>query len=96
MRTWSEIWEGLQNFFTGFSSNWVEYLLQFLLIAVIFYFVFKILKTNKAEKFIAVVVAVVVFTGAIFALSSKFSQDILLLVIIMVALLIFTMFITDF
>lgn len=95
MRTWADIWEGLQNFISGFGDNWIEYLLQFLLIAVIFYFVFKILKTNKAEKFIAVVVAVVVFSGAIFALSSKFSQDILLLVIIMIALLIFTMFNTE-
>lgn len=95
MRSWTEIWEGLQNFFLQFGNNWVEYILEFLLIAVVFYFVFKILKTNKAEKFIAVIVAVVIFSGAIFALSSNFSQDILLVVIIMVALLIFTMFNTE-
>lgn len=65
------------------------------MLSVVFYLIFKILKTNKAGKFIAVVIAVVLPFGLIFTMSSHFSQDMSILVILMVALLVFTMFNTE-
>jgi len=64
-------------------------------LTVILYFVFKILKVNKGGKFIAVVVLFLILTGVTFALSTNFSADMLLLVIVMVALLVFTIFNTE-
>ena len=95
MRTWENVLEGLQKFFTEFGNNFVEYILQFIFLTVILYFVFKILKVNKGGKFIAVVVLFLILTGVTFALSTNFSADMLLLVIGMVALLVFTMFNTE-
>lgn len=95
MRTWESVLEGLQKFFTEFGNNFVEYILQFIFLTVILYFVFKILKVNKGGKFIAVVVLFLILTGVTFALSTNFSADMLLLVIVMVALLVFTMFNTE-
>ena len=43
MRTWENVLEGLQKFFTEFGNNFVEYILQFIFLTVILYFVFKIL-----------------------------------------------------
>ena len=95
MRTWEDIGNGIKNFFGQFGNNWVEYVLQLLVLSVVFYLIFKILKTNKAGKFIAVVIAVVLPFGLIFTMSSHFSQDMSILVILMVALLVFTMFNTE-
>ena len=84
-----------QAFFNSSAGNWVGYVLQFLLIAAIFYYVFKILKVNKGSKFIAVVTVAVIVSGLAFALTDKFSQELLIIVILMIALLIFTMFHTE-
>lgn len=87
--------ERFQKFFDSFGENWAGYLLQFILIAAVFYYVFKILKVNKGGKFIAVVTVAVIVSGLAFALTDKFSQELLLIIILMIALLIFTMFHTE-
>ena len=87
--------ERLRNFFTGFGDNWAAYILQFILFVAVFYYVFKILKVYKGGKFIAVVTAFVVLSGVAFAFSNNFSQEILIVIIIMIALLVFTMFNTE-
>ncbi len=89
------IGDRFQAFFNSSAENWVGYVLQFLLIAAVFYYVFKILKVNKGGKFIAVVTVAVIVSGLAFALTDKFSQELLLIVILMIALLIFTMFHTE-
>lgn len=89
------IGEKFQAFFNSDAKNWVGYILQFLLIAAVFYYVFKILKVNKGGKFIAVVTVAVIVSGLAFALTDKFSQELLIIVILMIALLIFTMFHTE-
>lgn len=85
----------LRNFFNSFGTNWAAYLLQFILLAVVFFFVFKILKVNKGGKFIAVVTVFVIVSGLAFALTDSFSQEILLILVFMVALIVFTMFNTE-
>lgn len=95
MRTWDDVWEGLKNFFLQFADNYVEYILQFILLSLLFYSVFKILKTNKCGKFIALVIFFVLLSGVIFSLSSKFTSDMLFVIICMIALMVFTMFNTE-
>lgn len=95
MRTWDDVWEGLKNFFLQFADNFVEYILQFILLSLLFYSVFKILKTNKGGKFIALVIFFVLLSGVIFSLSSKFTSDMLFVIICMIALMVFTMFNTE-
>lgn len=97
MKSWEEIANNLKTFFTTFGENlnFVDYLLQFILLAVTFYIVFKILKNNKGGKFIAAVVFFVVLSGVTFAFSNSFSSELTLVIILMIALLIFTMFNTE-
>jgi len=97
-----DLGQKFKDFFDNFGQNWAAYLLQFILIAVTLYYVFKILKVNKGGKFIAVVTFAILLSGfafaitdKFFALSTNFSADMLLLVIVMVALLVFTMFNTE-
>ncbi|MDE7082230.1 MAG: diadenylate cyclase [Clostridia bacterium] len=92
-----DIGESFKKFFNSFGQNWLGYLLQFILIAVVFYYVFKILITNKGGKFIAVVTGAIVISGLAFALTDndKLSQELLIIVILMIALLVFTMFHTE-
>ncbi|MBD5584668.1 MAG: hypothetical protein HDQ88_06265 [Clostridia bacterium] len=83
------------DFFQSFGQNWLAYIFQFILVAVIFYYVFKVLKINKGGKFIAVVTFFVLLSGLAFATTSSFDNEILIIAIIMIALLVFTMFNTE-
>lgn len=92
MENWIELRESLKNFFTHeIAANYVALILQFLLLAIVYFYIFKVLKGNKATKFIAVVVFFVIACGLTFAFT-RFDTYVLLLIIIMMALLIFTMF----
>ena len=97
MNSWETIKNNLITFFTEFGKdlNFVDYLLQFIFLAVTFYIVFKILKNNKGGKFIVAVVFFVILSGVTFAFSNSFSSELTLVVILMIALLIFTMFNTE-
>ena len=95
MKSWETVLNNLKTFFAEFGNNFIEYVLQFILIAVVLYYVFKILKTNKGEKFIAVVVVFLILSGVTFALSKDLSSGMLLVVLAMIALLVFTMFNTE-
>ena len=97
MKSWETIKNNLITFFTEFGKdlNFVDYLLQVIFLAVTFYIVFKILKNNKGGKFIVAVVFFVILSGVTFAFSNSFSSELTLVVILMIALLIFTMFNTE-
>ncbi len=95
-----ENWDALidnvvRNFGTEFSSRWVSYLFQLILFTILFYMMFKVLKNNKANKFIGFIIFFIVFAGIVFALSEDFDSGILLIIIAMTALLVFTMFHTE-
>lgn len=86
------IWENLKNFFlNGIAENYVAVILQFLLIAAVYYYVFKVLKSNKGVKFIAIIFLFVLLVGVAFTLSG-FETYLLLIVVLMIALFIFVMF----
>lgn len=95
-----ENWDALidnvvRNFGTEFSSRWVSYLFQLILFTILFYMMFKVLKNNKANKFIGFIIFFIVFAGIVFALTEDFDSGILLIIIAMTALLVFTMFHTE-
>ncbi len=95
MAVFKDFWDRIVSFFTsGLQEIYISCILEFLLLAVLFYYVFKVLKTNKGIKFIAAVVFFVVFCGLTFSLS-KFDTQLLLIIIAMIALLVFTMFNTE-
>ncbi len=86
------LWENIKYFFLhGIAENYITLILQFILIALVYYYMFKVLKDNKASKFIAVIVFVVLLCGVAFAFSD-FDNCVLFLIIIMISVLIFTMF----
>ena len=87
----NKVAESFKQFFGDFGKNYVEYILQFILFAFLFYYVFKVLKTNKGGKFIAVVIFFVVLCGLSFAFTS-IEPQILLIVIGLIAMIVFTMF----
>lgn len=89
---WQEILNKFKIFFTDtLTTKYVAIILQFILIAVVYYYIFKVLKSNKGTKFIAVITFFVVFCGLTFVLSD-FESYLLLVIVVMIALLIFTMF----
>ncbi len=96
MAYWNDIWDNIKTFFSAetWKSGWFFLLLQFLLLAVIFYYVFKILEDNHAKKFIWIITAVLVVAGVAF-LFSDFAPGLMLLAIILVAILVLVMFNTE-
>ncbi len=48
--TWTDLKDDFFNFFSAenFEENWIAYLLWFLLFAVVFYYVFKVMVKNRA------------------------------------------------
>lgn len=89
---WQDLANKFQTFFTEtLTTKYVALILQFILIAVVYYYIFKVLKSNKGTKFIAVITFFVLFCGLTFVLSN-FESYMLLIIVVMIALLIFTMF----
>lgn len=92
MENWTTLWGNIKSFFLEkVAADYVSLILEFLLLAVVYFYIFKVLKGNKATKFIVVAVCFIVMCGITFsfALLDKYG---LLLIVIMIALLVFTMF----
>lgn len=87
--------EKMSAFFKESSvENYIGYALLGILLSVLFYYVFKILKENKATKFIAAIVGIVLGSGCALMLL-PFDSSVLLIIVLMVILVIFTMFNTE-
>ena len=100
MAVFQDFWNRLVSFFSGsegIQKLYVPCILEFLLLAVLFYFVFKVLTTNKCEKFIPIIVVVVIIFGLTLSLSGEeqFDPQLLLILVLIIALLVFTMFHTE-
>lgn len=79
----------------GFAGNWITYVFQFIMFAVLYYLMFKVLKNNKADKFAGIIVFFIVFAGIALAFSTEISSGFLFIIIAMIAILVFTMFHTE-
>lgn len=84
----------IQFFTVTIKEQYLAFIFQFILFTLVFYFVFKVLKNNKGTKFVAAVIVAVVFCGITFAFSD-FMSEILLIIILMIALIVFSMFHTE-
>ena len=56
---------------------------------------FKVLKVNKSERFVAMIVFFVILFGVSFAFSDTIASQTLIIIIFMIALIVFTMFHTE-
>lgn len=97
MNKWEDFANRLKNFFVTFAEdyNYVEYLLQFILLVFVFYMIFKLLKFNKSERLFGIVIFLVLFSGITFVLSDNLPSADLIIIIAMIALLVFTMYNTE-
>ena len=92
---WEAFAKKISDFLNGFSTNGVSYVMEFIFFAVLFYYVFKVLQSNKNFKFIVVFLVAVVWCGFSFSLSENIQSQFLLIVIIMLSILVFTMYNTE-
>lgn len=90
----TQFWENLKMFFKNLPEIYISCILEFLFCVVIFYCIFKVLQSNKAAKFIPLVIYFTLLCGFTFALT-PFDSQILLIILAMMALLVFTMFHTE-
>lgn len=96
MAIWSTIQQNIvRNFGTEFADRWIAYLLQLILFSVLFYLMFKMLKNNKADKFIAIICFFVIFTGIVSAFTETVSSSVMFIIIAMVGVIVFTMYHTE-
>ena len=65
MSSWTTLVEKIKQFGTGFGSNWLTYFLQLILLSILYYLIFKILKNNKANKFIGLIVFFIDFSEVV-------------------------------
>lgn len=79
----------------GLADRWIACTLQLILFTILYYLMFKVLKSNKANKFIGIIVFFVLLMGTALAFSKEMDSGILLIIITMIALLVFTMFHTE-
>lgn len=95
MTSWDTVKNNFIDFFENFGQNYIAYILQFVLLAVVFYMMFSVLKYSKCTKFILYILLLIVLGGAAFVFSEALSSGMLILLIAMLALIVFTMFSTD-
>ena len=84
-----------ESFITNLSSNFVVYILQFVVLTVLFYLIFKVIKHNKIEHLTAIICFFVVGFSVAFGLSESVNSETLVVVIILIAIIVFTMFNTE-
>ena len=92
---WQNFVDKIDDFFKNFSGNVISYVMEFIFFFALFYYVFKVLQTNKNYKFIAMFVFAVMWCGLSFAFSENIQSQFLLIVIIMLSILVFTMYNTE-
>lgn len=95
-----DIWKTLshnikQNFGTDIANNILSYILQAILFSVLYYMIFKVLKNNKANKIMGIIVFFILFSGIVFALTPLFSPEIYFIVVALITIIVFTMFHTE-
>ncbi len=59
------MWQNIKDVFLHFGENWLAYFAEGILLFLLIYFVFRILKENNAKQLIIVYVVLVLATGAI-------------------------------
>lgn len=95
MKSWDKFVQNLVGFFSqGILDKYIACILELIMFYALFYYVFKVLKSNKATKFIIANVFCIIFGGFTFAMA-EFESQLLVIIVLMYALMIFTMFNTE-
>lgn len=89
---WIDYGAAAKNMIFGF--NW-SYIFEFLIFAVTFYIVLKLIKDNKGMRLVPIFVGVIVAVGFAFSLSDKIDSQMLMLVIVFLDMFILFMFNTE-
>lgn len=89
---WTDYWQRIKNMAVSFDYS---YIVEFLILAVAFYVVFKILKENKGGKLIALFSGTVIVFGIAFSLSTSIDSQSLVLVIFLLVTVVLMMFNTE-
>lgn len=89
---WINYWERVKEMAKAFDYS---YIIEFLVFAVAFYAVFKVLKENKGDKLIALFSGTVIVFGIAFSLSTSIDSQALVLVIFLLVTVVFMMFNTE-
>ncbi|MCD8201777.1 MAG: diadenylate cyclase [Clostridia bacterium] len=93
----SDLIDNLRIFFTESSwEDWVAYAIEFVVLLVVFWAVFRVLQSNKAGRFIpAIFVFIILFGFAAVWTQSKITGEILLILVLLIAMLVFMMYSTE-
>ena len=95
MAQWEVIKQNIiNNFGNGFADRWFTYVLQLILFSVLYYLIFKVLRNNKADKFVGIIVFFIVLMGVAVAFSDL-NPGFMFIIVAMIALLVFTMYHTE-
>ncbi|MCD8205392.1 MAG: DNA integrity scanning protein DisA nucleotide-binding domain protein [Clostridia bacterium] len=93
----SEHFESFKAIFTSSSwSDWLAYAVEFIVILVVFWAVFRVLLTNKAGRFIPLIfVFILVFGFVVSFTDTNVSGEVILMVVLLVAMVVFIMYSTE-
>ena len=89
---WIEYGEKIKTMFTNF--NW-SYIFEFLVFAVTFYVIFKLIKDNKGMRLLPMICSVIVAVGFAFSLSANIDSTVLVVVVVLFDMFILFMFNTE-
>ena len=89
---WIDYWGKLKDMALSFNYS---YIFEFLIFAITFYFVLKMIKDNKGMRIVPMFVAVILGVGICFSLSDKIDSEMLVLVIVFLDMFILLLFNTE-
>ncbi len=89
---WADYWKRVVDMFNGFD---IHYLLEFIVLTVTFYYVFKILKDNKCTKVIGGFVAVILTLAVAISLDRNTDSYVTLIMIALLSVLVIMIFNTE-
>ena len=100
---WNRLWNNLKYFFTDtIAENYLIIIIEFILLALGFYYLYKVFKANKANNFIYIFTGVIFAAGVAYALTrpadsgANFSSSFTALsVVVIITLLMYVMFGTE-
>ncbi len=89
---WIDYWEKVKIMAKSFDYS---YIMEFLIFAVTFYVVLKMIKDNKGMRLVPIFVSIIVFVGFAFSLSNKIDSHLLVILVVFFDMFILFMFNTE-
>lgn len=92
MQFWANYGNKIKDMFV--TIDW-SYFVEFIVFALVFYIVFKLLKENKARHIIGLFVAIIVLSGLAFSMSDDVRSDTLVIVVVTATIFVLLLFSTE-